>query len=84
MRYQLTGPWSCGQWEIPAGTIIDASALDGLMALIPNPNQPPWDAVALDNAAYSAMCQSYSPNRVRYGPNVTNVLTPGLFQIAGW
>ncbi len=70
MKYQLINSgWPIGQWLIPTGAIIDASANDQWSQLARGRGIPP-NAVALDQEAADLMFRIYPRERVLTGPGV--------------
>jgi hypothetical protein len=80
MRYQLTGPFVIGQFEIPTGVVVDdVAGTDQWSALVRaagSPTPPLFVAVCLDQTTFDSMAATYFPidpsllNLIQAGPNV--------------
>jgi hypothetical protein len=57
MQFQLLGDWPCGQWLVPAGTILDGA--DPRWNGIALPYAMPLNVLCLDQSAYDAMVAFY-------------------------
>jgi hypothetical protein len=76
------GGWPIGANLIPAGTVIDTTAMDpGMTTLLAGAladgRLPPVNAQALDQNTYDRMCARYGYHRVQYGPGIVPAISGG-------
>jgi hypothetical protein len=72
MRYQITGAgWPIGQWLVPTGSTIDASATDHWSSTARGLTIP-VNATCLDDEAWQAQLAAYPDHLHLLGPGPTS------------